>query len=288
MEYKCYKCFYITNKKINLTNHFNRKKKCSRNINCYYTDEQINNFNEEQLKKDEKTSYCDICNKNFSTVYNFNKHNRNVHKEDLKNIKINIKNNIENNMNNITNNINNIKNIKNINIINNNIINLTMNFTKPIPFNEDWNLSEIENTEKPLIFYSSIMYTKLLQKILENELNLNVIIDKDSSSGLVYTKNSNNNDEYINMNIENIVEKSMEKINKHLHDIYNDIIANFPDLYYKDECKKLIDEKYKNFINDKNIKKKVENYFTDIYIKTNDKALQIMKDINENNLVNGY
>ena len=287
MEYKCYKCFYITNKKINLSNHFNRKKKCNRHINCYYTDEQINNFNEEQLKKDEKSSYCKICNKIFSTVYNCNKHNRNVHKEDL--------NNTENNLNNIINNINNINNINiinnniiNNNIINNNIINLTMNFAKPIPFNEDWDLSEIENSEKRLIFFSSIMYTKLLEKILENELNLNVIIDKNSSSGLVYTKNNNNNDEYINMNVENIVEKSMEKINKHLNDIYIDIQKNCPDVCYQHECKKKIDEKYKNFIDDKNTKKIVENFITDIYLKTNDKALQIMKDINENNIINGY
>ena len=287
MEYKCYKCFYITQRKSNFISHLNRLKKCSRNNKNTFTEDEINSLNNKQIFKDFKeldkeikkndtiSEYiinfkCNFCDKKFNLKYNLNKHIRNTHFKDdnKKNIVIN---NIQNNTNNT-----NIQNIQN----NINITNISLKIPELIPFDEEWDLSEIKNTDKHLLMISKIMYTQLLEKILENEKNLNIIIDKDNNTGLVYS-NVENKKEYKNMEFEKIIEKSMEKINKHLIDIFKDISGNFNNLYYLDENnKKIINDKYRNFRLDKNIKKTVENYFFDIFNKNNQKSIQIMTDIN--------
>lgn len=266
MEYKCYKCFYITDRKSNLINHLNRKRKCIRNNNCYYKDEEIETLNNNQIIKDNENIYmCNFCKKEFSKKYCMDRHIKQSH--------VIIETGVTN--------INNINNT-----LNNNTLNVTVNINKPLAFNEDWDLSKINNSEKHLLLFSNIMYTKLLEKILENEINLNVILDKNSNSGIVYT-NNNNNKEYINMDFENIIKASMEKINKHLNNIYDDIDKNIIGNDYIENCKKTIDEKYEKFVNNKNTQTIVETFLTDIYSKTNDKALQIMKDINSNE-IQGY
>jgi tetrahydromethanopterin S-methyltransferase subunit B len=46
------------------------------------------------------------------------------------------------------------------------------------------------------------------------------LIEKDTNTGLVY---KNNVDKFITMNITDIIEQSMEKLNKHLNDFYQRI-----------------------------------------------------------------
>ena len=46
----------------------------------------------------------------------------------------------------------------------------------PISFDNNWNLSQISEGDKSNIMISNFMYTKLLEEILKNEINLNVII----------------------------------------------------------------------------------------------------------------
>jgi len=291
MEYKCYKCFYKTDRKCNFLTHLKRKIKCSRNVKSSYTDEEINELNNKQILKDvenividnfAKTFSCKFCNKIFNRKYNCNRHIGLEHIDEDENIDTkNIKNNniIETVINN-----NNITNIQNIQNIQNNI-NISLKIPDLIPFEEEWDLSEINNNDKHLLMISKIMYTQLLEKIMENDKNLNIIIDKDSNSGLVYT-NSDNKKEYVNMEYEKIIEKSMYKINKHLTDIYNDMKNNFDNLYYLEEHhKKNISEKYRNFRLNKDIKKTVETYFGDILNKNHDKSIKIMKEINENDII---
>ena len=57
------------------------------------------------------------------------------------------------------------------------------------------------------------MYTNLLIEILKNEINLNVIIDTDNDSGIVY---KNDIDKYIKMKSEDIIDKTMLKLKEHL------------------------------------------------------------------------
>ena len=49
MEYKCYKCFYITQRKSNFISHLNRLKKCSRNNKNTFTEDEINSLNNKQI-----------------------------------------------------------------------------------------------------------------------------------------------------------------------------------------------------------------------------------------------
>jgi len=46
------------------------------------------------------------------------------------------------------------------------------------------------------------MYTELLEEILKNDINLNVIIDKDNDSAMVY---KNSVDKYIQMKLKDII-----------------------------------------------------------------------------------
>ena len=109
-------------------------------------------------------------------------------------------------------------NNSNNNITNNNITNnIYLNIKNPIPFDDNWNISNIDNKDK--IIFSKIMYTNLLTEILKNEINLNVIIDKDNDSGIVY---KNNIDKYIKMKSEDIIDKTMLKLKEHLLSINND------------------------------------------------------------------
>lgn len=92
-------------------------------------------------------------------------------------------------------------------------------------------------------------FTKTLENILENEVNLNVLIDNTNNTGLVYKNNK-----LVNMNIKDIVKKSMEKLDKHLRDFYKDII----DPNILEINSKILNEELTNVKNKYNIYKKDE------------------------------
>ena len=267
MRYQCYKCFYTTNVKCNFANHINRKKLCTPSEKSIYTDEEIKEYHDNQINNNKDIiddNECKYCSAKFMYKYNLLKHSKIKHPDKIENSS----NNIINSYNNITNNI--TVNIAPINLI---------------PFNEDWNLSNINTDKKHLLLFSKIMYTKLLKEILENEINLNVIINKETNSGLVYSIN-NMKKEYINMDLETIVKKSMDKLNKHLNDISNDVTKYYTDIIQNAD---IVNDKYKTFNENKDISKIVQEYFSDIYFDKRDDAIKIMKDIQKNNdLENGY
>jgi hypothetical protein len=249
-SYKCYRCFFTTPKKHNITIHLNRKFLCKRSELCYYTDKEIEQLNNEQFEKKKKNS----INKEIINI-----------KNDI-NIINDIHDNITNNITNITNNITN---------------NITVKIDKLIPFNEDWDLSNIEKHDKFMLLFSQIMYTRFLEKILENDANNNVIIDSKTNSGLVYT-NENNEKKYITMEIDSIVRKSMDKLNKQLNDIYSDIECELLKNYVINDCKKNINEKYENFATKSDIKDIVEKYIIEVYNNNKELSLKMLKiDLNE-------
>lgn len=244
--YTCYRCFLVTNKKSNIITHFKRKFKCKRSTTCFYSDEEIEKKNNEQLDK-------------------------------YKNNEI-IINNIVNNDNHVINNF-----INNDNSVTN-ITNITLKIENLTPFNEDWNLSKIINEDKILLMFSQVMYTNFLKKILENDSNKNIIID-GNKSGLVYTCNNNEN-KYIRMEIENIIKQSMDKLYKQLNDIYSDVHPFLDDNGVAIQCKKNIEDKYNRFNSENKLQKIVGDFITDIYKDNKDIALQIMKNTVENNIEN--
>jgi hypothetical protein len=274
MEYICYRCFYKTNKKSSFKDHINRKSVCKKIDKSYdYSDNEIKILIDKQLNSkidnENQKFRCNICNKLFTENFNLKKHMKN-HNTSMQDIKINLINGNNNTINNNT--------INNITIINN--INLDI---KPIPFDEDWDLSKIDASTIQSILLSNVMYTKLLEEILKTDLNLNVIIEDQTSSGLVY---KNDIEKYVNMQIKDITKNSMNKLNKHLMNLHSNLDNIILDEYLK-KIKSVIDTKYENYIKNKNnIQENVDNCIISIYNDIKDDAVNLCKIHNREN--NGY
>jgi hypothetical protein len=130
-----------------------------------------------------KLKKCLICNMEFTKIqdvkdhlilYCFEQEMEKIYQNNNHNENINIQN--ENNIKNLF-----IKN-ENPHIeinINNNITNIFVNANNPIPFDENWDLSNLDIKDKSHIIFSQYMYSILLEEILNNNNNLNVIIDKE-------------------------------------------------------------------------------------------------------------
>jgi len=309
--YICKRCNFISKNFIDIKRHIIRKRQCTKSISSliytndqlfimsllpYYNNKQciniddikdINNVYENKdilfsLLDNIENKCCPYCNKNFNKYQDLKNHII------IKCFSENMKNNIEEKDMNENKNIiveGDINNISNTNIVNNNInitTNIMLNIIKPIPFNEDWSLSHIDTNKKNLFLFSKIMYTKLLEEILKNEINLNVIIDNNGKTALVYD-NKNDEQQYINMDLQKIIEKSMEKLNKNLRDIHK----NSDSTLNLDVAEKDINEKFKNFLENKETKKIVGEYLSNIYENKKNDAIKIMNDIKNNDII-GY
>ena len=315
-NYSCKICDeYCSNHVSQISKHLLKKKKCMSSIKSFnYSNDQLiilslipdkeidnlknkinqidKNFDSLSKNKSEildniklidkyKLKKCTLCNTEFSKISELKEHlllecfynSKNIHGN------INLSNVYDSNNNNNNNNNTNNNNITNNNITNN----IYLNIKNPIPFDDNWNISNIDNKDK--IIFSKIMYTNLLSEILKNEINLNVIIDKDNDSGIVY---KNDIDKYIKMKSEDIIDKTMLKLKEHLLSINNDSC----DYYLKDflsMSKKIIEKKYDDYIeNNDNLKNNVSNIIKNIYnIKKND-ALEISKTVLDDLSAIGY
>ena len=208
---------------------------------------------------------CPFCNEQFTKQMKLKTHILSF----CKNIKIKNEDEMNNKNDSVVNNITyqNTQNTQN---------NIIFNFYTPdgtkksiIPFNEKWDTSHISDEAKIKLFLSTIKYTKVLEYILKNEVNLNVLLDKNSESGYVY-----NNDKIQKMKISDIIEQSMDKLNAHLEDFSKDIlnndIFNINKAIIQNECSNCEKKTY-DFHNDENIKKNVETYLSTIYLQNEGK-----------------
>ena len=282
--YECYRCSHRTKQKIEILRHLNRKIKCERSIDSYkYTDDEIktlslekkNTNNEDNIvnsKNLQNIYICEKCNKSYSRKFNLDRH------KDKCCSKTNVETNIVN--------INNTCNTSNT--INNNIlINLKIE-----PFDNEWDVSKINKFTRHSLLFSKIMYTNLLKTILDNENNLNVIIEKDKNEGVVY---KNNMEKFIKMNLKDIVDDSMFKLNKHLKDFYNESINDeefiLMDTLFEEQ-KNMIETKYKDYKTNKETQKIVEEFITEIYDKKKETTLKLYKQVllenNETDLLDGF
>jgi len=89
-----------------------------------------------------------------------------------------------------------------------------------VSFNDGWNIEHLDINTKILLFLSTVKYSKTLEYILDNGTNKNVLIDTDSNTGLIYTGNE---DKFEKINIEDIIDKSMYKLHKHLKDFHQEM-----------------------------------------------------------------
>jgi len=307
--YSCIKCNYKSNHYNDIKRHVIKKKTCLKNLESFkYSDDQIlvltllsnkdktNIENEIQhLKKSnyinknkadlikiidtiekQRLKKCLYCEKEFQKINDLRKHI-------LLNCFYNeLQKNYEENDKNVQINTKDISIIGDDNIINNhcttnnttNIYNIE--FKNPVPFDGLWDISKIDAIYKERLIFSNFMYTKLLEEILKNEINLNVIIDKDNDSGVVY---KNDIEKYIQMRSKDIVDNTMQKLKNHLIDINND--AKSESLI---ECinfsKKIIEEKHENYNNNKIIQDSVKNIISTIFDSKKSDALDISININ--------
>ena len=308
--YKCRKCGYEKNLFRDMKNHININKSCIKDFSCMdlsndeilimslmpysngvqnFDFEKIKNYNNTYKNKNillellfdidkTKIKKCIYCNKDFSKIKELKHH---IIMECFENEMCNKKNiNVENlNINNSTN-----ENNTNVNIISGNTINninnvniiLNINNTKPVPFDDNWTLSNLNNKDKANIMISKFMYSLLLTEILDNNNNLNVIIDKEKDFGIVY---KNDLEKYIKMEIKQIISNSMEKLQKNLLIINNDLKDNGTyDEKYLSTKDKDIKDKFNVFKHDFKTSEIVNKCMTDIFDKKKDLSKKVMKD----------
>ena len=186
---------------------------------------KIDLFNEIDLIEKNKIKTCKYCSQEFNLISELKKHiisncfyeelsKKNTDDNKVSKIEI-VKDSYNNN---ITGDLINNNNCNITNNTNNNTNNITNNlyFNLPVPFEEEWDISEIDKTEKEGIMISQFVFSRFLSEILKNEKNSNVIIDKDNESGKVYMNHQN---QYIEMSEKDILMKTMEKLYDQLYDL---------------------------------------------------------------------
>ena len=128
-----------------------------------------------------------------------------------------------------------------------------------------------------MLLLTNNKFTTTLKNILENEVNLNVLLDKNSDKALVYK------DKILqSMNIKEIVDSTMKKLIHQLKIFENDIVdpnilnIDTKIIDYNMDC---IDKKYEDFKKNKFIQDKLKVYIKDIY---NTKRDDTMKNYDNN------
>jgi transposase-like protein len=230
------------------------------------------NEKDDIIEMNSKEYICKKCNKMFTRKYSLTRHN-------LKHCKII----------NESGNINVLNNYQTNNIETQNIINFNFNLMKS--FNEQWDTTSMDNFLKLALMLSNNKYTNTLKSILENDNNLNVIFDKNSEYGLIYNKEDK---KFTNMKINEIIELSMEKLNKHLEDFHNEISESLKNVNLNidpeiiEMVKDKINKKYDIYKNDIEIKNNVNNIISDIFNEKYDHTKKICNKLLVNTENEGY
>ena len=254
---------YLTNEDITNLTILNKIKLLNYNKQSNHSDNKIilNNYiNQNNIP----VFLCNYCLKKFSRQYNLDRHNCKL--------KINP--------------------IKHINY---NIFHLNFNI---LPFEYEWDIKHITKYTKHAILLSNIMYSNLLNIILENEKNLNVLLEFETMSAIICSNNNNHN-KFINIDLKYLIDKTMEKLHNHLNNIYNDSLNEPEFIIIKDRFEnqqKNIDNKYLNYKEDINVQNKVKKCIIDIYSTKKEYTLIYFNKIlfqnnnneNNNNINEGY
>ena len=297
--YECKRCNnYKTKYKKDMKVHIERTSKCPKTAIAYhYTDEELYNSSLKLIECNSDNTYdkeellCEYCKKYFSRKDNLIKHQKRYHQEEINNENntnpnINTENNTNTNVNsndNVVNSNDNVVNSHNTTNSNNTVNNININNNIVLqPFDENWNIDHIN---KYIIFLSLKKYTTFLDKILEKYENLNVIIDNDSDSGLVY---KNEKEKYVNMKKKEIFSMTMEKINKQMCELFDDVIENENTFGndskdFLNKQKKNANYKYDDYVKKYNIKQEADSYIEDIFKKKKNEAKDILIKNSKNN-----
>jgi len=268
-------------KNINL-DHLKKSDIIHKNKNLLF--DKLNSIDKNKSKK------CLFCEEEFQKIYDLKKHLlvncfiNEINKKEETIIDSSIKLNLENSQNNAEQSHNasslnthslNTSHSHNTNNNSNNVTNIYFEIKSPTPFDNDWDLSQIDKMKSEHIMFSNFMYSKLLQEILNSEINLNVIIDKGDDSGIVY---KNDIDKYIQMKSKDIVDNTMEKLKKHLLDIN---LKSKDDI--EEDCiklsKRIIEHKHNHYKNNEYIKNNVMDIISKIFNDKKDDAVNLSNKV---------
>jgi len=293
-HFECKRCFNKFYQKIDITRHLNKKHLCTRIAESYqYKDEDIKKLSMERINAiclEDNKNKCSDCGKKFCNSKSLKQHLKLYCKKinkDTSNIEQNTVLESETNKNisdNVTNNITGDENILihgnentiegdisvegNDNIVGDhntiNNINIHINITKP--FDDPWDTSEIDINKKLILLLNSAKFTKTLEKILENEVNLNVLIDKKTGKGMVYK-----NEKFVNMPVKEIVNSTMYKLYQQLCVFHNEVAGEISEIDTNILNKeiKVVREKYDSFVAKSKVEKSVNELISDIYSSKN-------------------
>lgn len=280
MYFECKKCFYKTPRKCDMVSHLNKKNKCTRTLESFKykeseldilsltrNDKLVDNNNIEKINK------CENCNLIFSRIDNLKRHINQSCKASKNNLSIDnisFANNIMNNSNN--NNItNNITNNTNIQILN------------PFNIKSTWSLDHINVQEQYDILKTNLLYSTALEKILENDKNLNILINNDNALAF-------NNDDVENIELDKLYRLVIGKLNTTLFNFKDevkksDIDKNITLIEEACEIANKIFLDYKNNAN--NIRSRAKTMINDIYNNRREKTEEIFKNLSSNKKI-GY
>jgi hypothetical protein len=267
--YECKRCFYKTKYKNDMRRHLNNKNICKKkNILCNLTNEQLYELSfikkktvfEEKEKENDNKFICEHCNKSFSRNYNLKVHQENRCKKNS--MKDELNNNITNyNTLNTTNNT--------LNTTNNNImVNILCN-----PFENKFDISHIDQlTKMDLII--NIIYTKALEHILENKNNLNLLLEDDHETAVLY---KNEKEKFVRMNKSEFTKNIMQNM-KNTLSYMNDETAKNP--YLTERIDEIINLKYNKYTEEKQTNDIVNDMICKIYDQKKAEVQEVFKNIN--------
>ena len=287
MSYQCKRCFYKFNQKSDIVRHLNKTKICIRTPESYkYDENELIKLSLINMNSKNNKYLCIKCNKCYTTEKYLNIHSCKVLKINENNDKNNNETESDNNNSYVTNNNSNNTNNNNItnNITNNNNININfnLNFTPPVPFDGDWNLTDIDHSKKTELLLSQLMYTQLLKEILNNDKNLNIIYEQNTDTGIVY---KNDDEKYVNMDFNDIIENTMNKLKNYLLNFVNDSIKNNGLQQILEQIPKIIQDKHNNFINKDDIKNHVKHYMGIIFTSKKEDSIKILNNLENENII---
>ena len=267
--YECKRCKFTSKFKNDIRRHLDRKIKCGKDLDAYnYSDEELYKLSlirvEIKEEEDKIKLICIHCNKIYSRLDSLNRHKLICKK------------------------INNQLDLSNSNIQNENKTQTQIQtiFIEDYNFNlksfdEDWNIEHIDHYLKLFILLSQTKYTDFLKEVMKNKENLNIILEKNSDSGLVY---KNKTECYVKIKINELLEKLMIKINEQLQKIFDEYLSEKHNIE-KGVLNTIKDEKINNnikltnYMNNSNLKKIVDTILLDILNKNREHALLVSKNL---------
>jgi hypothetical protein len=153
----------------------------------------------------------------------------------------------------------------------------------PLSFDKEWNTDHIDIFVKKILVLSENKYTDLLRKVLENDLNLNVLIDKD----IVYIYNFSN--KYIKLDKRDLINMTMKKLFHELIKMKNEVLKTDKVMDVKSILKEtiIINDKYEEYVKNEDIQETVASYIIDIYNSRKSDAYKFFVNLNISK-INGY